>query len=216
MVADAPAKGEDSNGVTVRRGGGRRNGQPSYRPDHVFYGTQYYPFRSVILWFDGEGWDRKLISRHAWWQHASIELSRVYVRIPVYRLSSFVLLFLSGLHWHFSGLSELPLEQRLLLKLAGEHFPFFSFFLRRRALHSYFCISGGFFICTSCCRASTASTAQSVLHKAANQVRANQSARSKQTELARTSMSSVYAVFQKRTNELSSARPTKNVQPRTK
>ena len=33
---------------------------------------------------------------------------------------------LSGLHWHLSGLSELPLEHRLLLLLAaGEPFPLF-------------------------------------------------------------------------------------------
>ena len=33
---------------------------------------------------------------------------------------------LSGLHWHLSSLSELPLEDRLLLLLAaGEPFPLF-------------------------------------------------------------------------------------------
>ena len=36
-------------------------------------------------------------------------------------------LFLSGLHRHLSDLSELPLEQRLLLLLAGG--PFFPFIL---------------------------------------------------------------------------------------
>ena len=36
--------------------------------------------------------------------------------------------FPSGLHWHLSGLSDLPLEQRLLLVLAGE--PSLNFFRR--------------------------------------------------------------------------------------
>ena len=41
-------------------------------------------------------------------------------------LSSFFLLsfFLSGPHWHVSGLSKHLLEQRLLVLLAGKHFRF--------------------------------------------------------------------------------------------
>ena len=42
----------------------------------------------------------------------------------------FLSFFLSGLHWHLSGLSELELEQRPLQLLAGEPFPFFSFCFR--------------------------------------------------------------------------------------
>ena len=39
--------------------------------------------------------------------------------------------FLSGFHWHLSGLSELPLEQRILPFLAGEPFLPHFIFLRR-------------------------------------------------------------------------------------
>ena len=54
----------------------------------------------------------------------------VYDRI---RRCSFLSFDLSGLHWHLSGLSVLPLEQRPLVLLAGEPFPFASLFFRRRA-----------------------------------------------------------------------------------
>ena len=55
-------------------------------------------------------------------------------------LFRFVLsLFLSGLRWHLPGLSELPLEQRLLLLLAGKSpLPFYSCCFRRRAFSHIF------------------------------------------------------------------------------
>ena len=92
--------------------------------------------------------------------------------------------FLSGLCWHLPGLSELPLEQRLLLFIAGEYFPFSFFhqFYGNSFLFPIFCFCGPFSCIRECCRrASTArtaqhSTAQSALHKAANQVRADHSA----------------------------------------
>ena len=43
------------------------------------------------------------------------------LRAPTCRRS----FFFSGLQWHLSGLSDLPLEQRLLVSLASERFPFF-------------------------------------------------------------------------------------------
>ena len=53
--------------------------------------------------------------------------------------------FLSGLHW-VSGLSELPLEQRLLLLLAGASlFPFFYPFQEEPSFSFYlFCYCGPF------------------------------------------------------------------------
>ena len=49
-------------------------------------------------------------------------------------------LFLGGLHWHLSGLSELPLEQRLLLLLAGEYFfVLFYFFSEEEPSFSKLC-----------------------------------------------------------------------------
>ena len=56
-------------------------------------------------------------------------------------------LFLGGLRWHLSGLSELPLEQRLRLLLAGEHFSFFVLCCRRTIYFAIFCLCGPFF-CT--------------------------------------------------------------------
>ena len=51
---------------------------------------------------------------------------------------------LSGLRWHLPGLSELPLEQRLLLSLARKSlFPFFSFCFKRVAFFPHliaFCV----------------------------------------------------------------------------
>ena len=46
-----------------------------------------------------------------------------------------------------SGLSELPLEQRLRLLLAGEHFSFFVLCCRRTIYFAIFCLCGPFF-CT--------------------------------------------------------------------
>ena len=57
----------------------------------------------------------------------------------------FLSLCLSGLHWHLSGLSELSLEQRLLILLAGESFPFS--LCCRRAIFPQFLLLLAFF-CT--------------------------------------------------------------------
>ena len=59
----------------------------------------------------------------------------VYDRI---RRCSFLSFDLSGLHWHLSGLSVLPLEQRPLVLLAGEPFPFASLFLEEEPSVSIF------------------------------------------------------------------------------
>ena len=94
-----------------------------------------------------------------------------------------VLVFLpNGLHSHLSVLSELPLEQRLLLLLVGEYFPFLPLFFRN-ALFFLFFFLWAFFpyvLVRACCRrASTANTAlQSAIRPAqtAKQLRADQSA----------------------------------------
>ena len=60
------------------------------------------------------------------------------------RLLPFV--FLSGLHWHLSGLSELLLERRLLLLLAGEAFSiFYIICLKMNILVPKFCFCEHFF-----------------------------------------------------------------------
>ena len=85
----------------------------------------------------------------------------VYDRI---RRCSFLSFDLSGLHWHLSGLSVLPLEQRPLVLLAGEPFPFASLFFRRRAFRFdlfVFVFERLFLYVRACCRrASSANTAQ--------------------------------------------------------
>ena len=116
--------------------------------------------------------------------------------------------FLSRLRWHLSGLSELPLQQRLLLLLTGESFPFFHDVSEDQCF-SNFCSK----ICCmirACCRRAptvftTASTAQ---HSSA--ISPQSICASKQTELARASTCRrafiPHAEFSKRTKKSKSAR----------
>ena len=100
--------------------------------------------------------------------------------------------------WHLSGLSELPLEQRRLLLLAGEPFAFFfpcggAFFFP-----FLFCFCGPFLYVRACRQASTAiSRTQHSLVQGSQPCTEQQSKhvstrarQRKQTELARASMSS--------------------------
>ena len=91
--------------------------------------------------------------------------------------------FLSGLRWHLSGLSELPLEERLLLLLASE--PSLLSFLEEEPAFP-FCFL--FLWASSFTRTyehvvvehlpqAQHSTAQSDLHETGNQVRADPSAK---------------------------------------
>ena len=64
------------------------------------------------------------------------------------RLVGFVVsIFLSELHAHLSGLSELPLKQRLILLLAGEPFRFCSPHFYQRAFLLHLFVLWAFFIC---------------------------------------------------------------------
>ena len=118
-------------------------------------------------------------------------------------------LFFSGLHWLVYGLSELRPEQRLLLLLTGESFPFFHDVSEDQCF-SNFCSK----ICCmirACCRRAptvftTASTAQ---HSSA--ISPQSICASKQTELARASTCRrafiPHAEFSKRTKKSKSVRP---------
>ena len=123
-------------------------------------------------------------------------------------------LFFSGLHWHLPGLSELPLEQRLFLLRTGQPFSLFIFY--KFVFQFLFC--GPFFICTSMLSSSinrNHSTAQSTLHKATKQVRADRNAT---TQASRQSCESreptcrraftQLPTFSKRTNKQKKLRPT--------
>ena len=88
---------------------------------------------------------------------------------------------LSGLRCHLSGLSELPLEQCLLLFLAGEPFSFFFILFQKSLPFPFLC---SFYVCFNTYHTyehvvenlpltqHSNSTAQSTLHKAAKQVHA--------------------------------------------
>ena len=86
--------------------------------------------------------------------------------------------------WHLSGLSELPLEQRLLLFLVGESFPFFDYeyFLEEPYVFSFCfcgpCIFTIYFVVEHqiLLYCSTASTAQRNRPAQSHKVRADQSA----------------------------------------
>ena len=88
--------------------------------------------------------------------------------------------FLSGLRWQLSGLSELPLKQRLLLLLSCQS----SFFIMFSKSHIFlfFAFVGLFkYHVRACCRASNAilqyrKHSAVIPHKAAKQVRADQNA----------------------------------------
>ena len=105
-------------------------------------------------------------------------------------------LFLNGIHWHLSGLSELPLEQRLFLLLAGE--PFFLFHSFTKSLFFLFFLWTFFLYLRACCRrASTASTASAQRNQPCTKqeskydtCRVERDNASKQTELTRVSISS--------------------------
>ena len=94
--------------------------------------------------------------------------------------------FLSGLRWHLPGLSELPLKQRLLLLFAGECFPFFSLCFGRAIYMYILCFLGLAFAHVRACYRGASTVLQYRTHsrqhstlsprKAANQVRAHQSA----------------------------------------
>ena len=88
--------------------------------------------------------------------------------------------FLSGLHWHVCGFSERPTEQRLVLLHAGEPFPFRSLFFRI-AFSPSVCFCGPFFrvfehVVAEHLPQTKHSKPQLAFHKAAKQVRADQSA----------------------------------------
>ena len=68
-------------------------------------------------------------------------MHRMLSRKAVLLTLLFLSLFLSGLSWHLFGLSELPLEQRLLLLLAGEPSSFFMLCFKK----SFFFRGGGLF-----------------------------------------------------------------------
>ena len=88
-----------------------------------------------------------------------------HIRIGTYHadFTYFLSLFLSGFHWYLFGLSDLPLEQRLLLFLAGETFLFifiFSILSEKKGLVLWRVLFVGlpscFLYVQACYRASTA------------------------------------------------------------
>ena len=125
----------------------------------------------------------------------------------------FLSFFLSGLHWHLSGLSELELEQRPLQLLAGEPFPFFSFCFRKRASFFHFLVGLFSVICTrmllssTCRKHSTAQSAISPQSNTSSTCRSERDHASKQTTGCRALIQ--FAAFSRRTNKSKSARPTK-------
>ena len=116
-----------------------------------------------------------------------------------------------------SGLSELPLEQRLLVLLANEWFPLFSLSLLEEPFSIFFFFLWAFFICTSMLSSiyRIHSTQQGAFSPAQRMkpstCRSERDNASKQTELAKASMSSsIYqlAAFSKRTKNSKLARPS--------
>ena len=123
--------------------------------------------------------------------------------------------FLSGLHWHISGLSEVPLEQLSLL--CRRIFSLFSL-LKKSIIFPNFCCWGLLKKIQACCRpVSTANTKQQgtispAHHQRASTCRPKADNASKQTELARASMSSsIYtARYVLKTNRSIEICPAKN------
>ena len=114
---------------------------------------------------------RAYLHRSPPYSYTMVYCTRIYIDFTIF-------VFLSGLHWHFSGLSELPLEERLLPLFACTYFPFF-FILRKKSLLFPYYFVFVFFLkyryVRACCRRASSvpqaqhNTAQLAQHKAANQ-----------------------------------------------